>query len=348
MKKIGSSVARRGLLLTLFVLGVAGAVSILPTYFHSHAGGVKTGTGLFIRTESQREDLPNYDIRSDKDAVDRIAAFRSERGRMAAEVADVRDSFVRGEETLRSKVPTLKVEYNADIRTPEVIAPAVGLKRESLTGPSGADRSEILRGFLKQNTELVGTNDRQVDELKTTADYTNPDGNLSFVVLNQEINGIPVFRGEVKAGFSKTGEMFRVINNLAPGLEYSSLSADFGDPANAVTAAAGHIKHELRQADLSRNAAESSDIKVTFGQGDWATTAEKMYFPTEPGDAVPAWRVLIWQPVSAYYVVVDAQTGTMLWRKNIGEDQTQAATYQVYTNPNAMINSADNPSPLTP
>ena len=73
-----------------------------------------------------------------------------------------------------------------------------------------------------------------------------------------------------------------------------------------------------------------------------------MYFPTEPGVAVPAWRVLIWQPVNAYYVIVDAETGTMLWRKNITEDQTQSATYSVYANPNAMINVADNPFPLTP
>ncbi len=73
-----------------------------------------------------------------------------------------------------------------------------------------------------------------------------------------------------------------------------------------------------------------------------------MYFPTEPGIAVPAWRVLIWQPVNAYYVIVDAATGTMLWRKDITEDQTQSVTYSVYANPNAMINVADSPSPFSP
>ena len=92
----------------------------------------------------------------------------------------------------------------------------------------------------------------------------------------------------------------------------------------------------------------SSDLKAVFGKGDSATTAEKMYFPTEPGVAVPAWRVLIWQPVNAYYVIVDAETGTMLWRKNITEDQTQPATYSVYANPNAMVNVAHNPFPFSP
>lgn len=31
-----------------------------------------------------------------------------------------------------------------------------------------------------------------------------------------------------------------------------------------------------------------------------------MYFPTEPGVAVPAWRVLIWEHVDAFYGIVDA------------------------------------------
>ncbi|MEP7212830.1 MAG: M36 family metallopeptidase, partial [Acidobacteriota bacterium] len=340
--------ARRVLLFTFLVFGITATVLILPSYFRSEAGSVKTGSGLLTRTASQDDQIPNYDIRSDKDAIEKIAGFRGSMNRAASDVADVRDSFVRGEEKLRSSVPTLKVEYNSDIRTPEVIGPDVALGRQMLTAPSGVKRSDILRGFLKQNTELVGARDQQINDLKTAADYTNPDGNLSFVILNQEIDGIPVFRGEVKAGFNKSGEMIRVINNLAPGLEYSSLSSNFADPSDAVRAAAGYIKHDLNANDLSRNAADSTDIKTVFGQGDWATTAEKMYFPTEPGVAVPAWRVLIWQPASAYYIIVDAQTGTMLWRKNIGEDQTQAATYNVYTNPNAMINSADNPSPLTP
>ena len=142
--------------------------------------------------------------------------------------------------------------------------------------------------------------------------------------------------------------MIRVINNLAPGLDYGSLSNDFRDPVDAVRAAFGHINSEPTKFDIERNEAVSTDLKVTFGNGDGATTAEKMYFPTEPGVARAAWRVLIWQPVNAFYVIVDAETGTMLWRKNITEDQTQSATYSVYANPNAMINVADNPFPLTP
>src|SRR4030095_110021 len=111
-----------------------------------------------------------------------------------------------------------------------------------------------------ENNDLVGVNDDQANSLKVLADYTNPDGQLSFAHLEQKINDVPVFRGEVKAGFAKDGRMIRVINNLAPGLDYESLSRNFGDPLDAVKAAARHINYELKSVDVTVNAGESNDL----------------------------------------------------------------------------------------
>ncbi|HMS39107.1 MAG TPA: M36 family metallopeptidase [Pyrinomonadaceae bacterium] len=344
MQKSSVVKERGSFLLSLALLVLVAAVIFLPVWFGSEAGNRKIGVSS--KTESHIEGFENYDIRTDTSAIDKLVDFRGTLGRNAAQTADIRDDFVRGEKSLKRQVPTLKIEYNLDIRTPEVITPDVKLGRAFLTGSSNGNRAEILRNFAKEYNNLIGVSDAQADNLKVTADYTNPDGNLSFAHLEQFIKGIPVFRGEIKAGFTRNGEMIRVINNLAPGLEYENLSDDFGNPLDAVKWAAKFIpKANL---DLTENKSASNDLKITFGTGDSATTAEKMYFPTEPGVAVPAWRVLIWQPVNAFYVIVDAQTGTMLWRKNITEDQTQSATYSVYANPNAMINVADNPFPLTP
>ncbi|MEP6903106.1 MAG: M36 family metallopeptidase, partial [Actinomycetota bacterium] len=347
MKKILTAGVRNPLLLCAVILGLMAALVIVPRQFRSEAGGKKVNKGLLQRTESHEEGLENYDIRADKSAFEKIAQFRRSQNKDAVAVADLRNGFVTGEESLKARIPTLKVEYNTDIRTPEVIAPDVKMGRNFLTGGSTAKHSEILRSFVKVNDSLIGVSDAQAANLKVTADYTNPDGNLSYAHLEQFINNIPVFRGEIKAGFTRQGEMIRVINNLAPGLDYESLSSDFRNPADAVKAAYGFINQDLK-GDLAANQAVSTDLKTVFGNSDWATVAEKMYFPTEPGVAVPAWRVLIWQPVNAYYVIVDAGSGTMLWRKNITEDQTQSSTYSVYSNQNAMINVADNPFPLTP
>jgi len=343
-----TSETRWRVLACLFVLGLITAVLVLPYSFSTKAAGQK---GLFTRTTVD-DGLPKmWDIREAKgqEYSDALLNFRQSVGKDSAMVADIRADFARGEEIFKQNHPTAKVEYNTDIRIPEVMTPDVYRSQiEFLTSPSGEKRTDILRGFLKQNSSLIGVNDQQIDALKVAADYTNPDGNISYVHLDQEINGLPVFRGEVKAGFTRDGRMIRAINNLAPGLDYGSLSSNFNDPVNAVRTAAGHIKHAILPTDVARNDAASTDSKVVFGSGDWATTAEKMYFPTEPGVAVPAWRVLIWQPVNAYYVIVDANTNVVLWHKNIADDQTQSATYQVYRNPTAYVNVADNPAPLSP
>ena len=340
--------SRRSILLSLGILAIITAIVVLPFGLRTEAGGKLSGKGLFTRTVSQVDDLPNYDIRSDKGAFEKMASFRRSLNKDAVSVADVRDSFVAAESKLKSKVPTLKVDYNPEIRTPEVIASDAKLGRALLSQATGEKRSNALVGFLKENKGLIGATEEQLDGLKLFSDYKNPDGNLSFVEYDQEINGIPVFSGEVKAAFTKKGEIIRVINNFAPGLDYNSLSTNFNEPANAVTAAAGSINYEIKPGELSQNASRSNELKTVFGDGDFSITAEKMYFPTEPGIAVPAWRVLIWQPARSFYVIVDAEGGAMLWRKNITEDQTQSANYQVYTNSNAMINVADSPAPNPP
>ena len=336
-------------MLCLVILGLMAALFILPSLFRSEAGN--KSQGLFQRTESHVPGLENFDIRLDKSeaSTDALIKFRQSVGKDAAAIADVTQEFVRGENDLRSRISTLKVDYSNDFRSPNVIAPDVWKTNvERLTPPSTTARAEILRNFIKQNNSLVGINDEQADSLRVSADYTNPNGYMSFARLDQVINGIPVYRGEIRAGFNKSGEMLRVLNDLAPGIDYSSLSTDFRDPLDAVRRSYGYINAAPTKLDVERNDAASTDLKVVFGNGDWATTAEKMYFPTEIGVARPSWRVLIWQPVNAFYVIVDAETGMMLSRKNIAADQTQTATYQIYGNPNGYIDSADNVAPLSP
>ncbi|MBP7415153.1 MAG: M36 family metallopeptidase [Pyrinomonadaceae bacterium] len=341
---------RWSILLCLVVLAIVTALIAGPRFWPQAASDKNKGFAKLSNSDDEGV-ARNWDIREQKgeEYSSALTKFRASVQKDAAMVADVRDAFVRGENLFKQKHPDAVVEYNTDIRTPEVLSPNVQRQKFSwLTSPSNEARTDILRNFIKQNAELVGVDAAQIDGLEVAADYTNPAGNLSFVHLEQKINGVPVFRGEIKAGFTTKNQIVRVINNLAPGLDYSSLSTNFGDAATAVRVAAGDIKHKLRLEDTAFNEKQSTDLKAVYGEGDWATTAEKMYFPTEPGVAVPAWRVLIWRPINAYYVIVDAADGVVLWQKNITEDQTQSATYQVYNNANSFILAADSPAPLSP
>lgn len=290
--------------------------------------------------KTEREDFLTYDIRSDK----------SETAKQAIKNFIAQFGNVRTETKLLSKPSKLKIEYNEDLRIPEIITPDSTQDKDFLTPPNNGNRPDILRSFLKQNSELIGLSDLQIDALKTTADYTNPNGNLSFVHFEQNINDIPVFRGEVKAGFTKRSEIIRVVNNLAPNLDYQSLSTDFGSVEFAVSNAAKAIGLQTNETDTKRIETASNDLKITFERGQFSdnTTAEKIYFPIDSGIARTAWRVLLWTKTDAFYVIVDASEGTLLWRKNITEYQTQTATYNVYGNLTSMLKTADSPTPFTP
>lgn len=274
-------------------------------------------------------ELPNYDIRTDEttEARTAIGKFLNDAGKTESLISAERKKFVRAEQNLLSNGAKVKIEYSEDLRTPEIIAPDLTSNENLLTAPSSEKRAAILKNFLKRNSELVGLEEPQIDALETTADYTNPDGNLSFVHFEQKIGGIPVFRGEVKAGFSKRGEIIRIVNNLAPNLDYESLSKDFGSAEEAVSNAAKYINSE-----------------PISGK----TTTEKIYFPVENGVAGTAWRVLLWTKTEAFYVIVDARDGTLLWRKNITESQTRPATFTVYGNSTSLLKTADSPTPFTP
>ena len=297
-------------------------------------------------TRSHVEGLENYDIRLDdrleaRKTLTLLGNYTNSETKVKARAA-----IVAGEAKLRNRLPNLRVEVSSDLRQPEVIgtdARQGGFLTEQLAnvGP-GLPNSAAVRSFVKQNCRLFGLTDKQTDALTVEADYTNPDGNLSYVILSQSFNGWPVFRGEVSAMITQRGEIARLINNLAPGLDESKLARDWMSAEDAVAAAAGFVNRAAQRDELKVTSLKHNGAVVEFERGpfDWPITAEKMYFPTEMGVATPAWRVLLWEQVAAYYVIVDAQSGALLWRKNITEDQTQPATYNIYQD--------DSPAPLSP
>jgi hypothetical protein len=300
----------------------------------------------------ERKIFDNYDIRTDKsaNAKETLASFIKQSAQTETAIQNAEKQRIRAEEKLRAKIPNGKIELSETLHIPEIIAPDVNLKTIFLTPPSNEKRTDILKNFISRNSKLFGLSSAQISQLKMSADYTTPDGNLSFVHFEQTIKGFPVFQGEVKAGLTKRGEIIRVINNLAPDLSYENLSNDFGSAEIAVENAARVIGLQTNNSDTKTIAAASNELKVTFERGQFAdhTTAEKIYFPIDSGAARTAWRVLLWTKSEAFYVIVDAQNGTLLWRKNITESQTQTATYNVYGNLLSMMKTADSPTPATP
>ena len=313
---------------TLFILAASTTILLFIVF-----GSDPATAGASNVVSREPAPLENYDLRFDTTDVARskLAALRGE-PRTAASV---------------SGAEGFKTEFNQEIGVVEIIAPKGDLTRDFLAVKNGRTRAEVLKAFVGDNRSMFGI--AGTDQLRLIADYRNPDGKLGFAHFTQELNGIAVFGAEVKAGFSRTDAMFRVINSLAPALDVTAArQADFGSPSNAIIGAASHIGIGIADNELTAQTPKGGKARFSHPQLADTIEAERFFFPVGNGVVRPSWRVLLWTDGPAYYVVVDAADGSLLWRKNLTEEQTVAATYSVYGNSTSPLKTADSPSPYTP
>lgn len=272
----------------------------------------------------------------------------------ASSAAAIQQSMAAAQKQLEERVPNLLVQYNDVVHVPEIVGVGGG---GSLVGAQpGVSNEDTLRNFMADNAGFYGLTAKQVGQLTKVSDYTNPAGNLSFVEFQQEFNGIPVFQGYVRGIFSADGKLVRTTGLLAPGVNVKTLStAPAREPAEAVADAAASIKVAVDSGSVfvMDRSADGRTATVSRGPFDEDTKVEKIYFPLAPGRLVLAYSMTLWEPVYAYIVIVDANTGELLWRKNITQDQTQPVTYNIYNDdsptPQSPTNcTAPSPCPLAP
>src|SRR6185295_7425777 len=151
--------------------------------------------------------------------------------------------------------------------------------------------------------------------------------------------------------------LVRTMGNLATGLEVEgkasqspagittqAVEATKFSAADAVASAAESVGMKLDPSTLVPSVSSPDGTLVVFDQGplDENVKASLVYFPIKNGVANLAWSMYLWMPEKsdAYLFAVDAETGRVLYRKNITNDQTQPATFSVYND--------DSPSPLSP
>jgi hypothetical protein len=281
----------------------------------------------------------NFDIRFEPGQaaaqyLGRVAAARS----ASAEAMALR-ARVDGLARLRRVYRSLEVRPSPALRTLEVIGtePGTGF----LTGP-GSDRVATLRGFLSSFADAYAVSPAQVDALEVVSDYVNPSGNMAWVELQQRINGLPVFQGTIRGGFTRRGELARTTGTLATGIEASALATapSLAAPQAIVMAAAG-VGWEIDEARLLETGTDAAGhlMFAPAGMAD-VPRAWLLYFPLASGTARLAWAVQIIGDPFSFLVLLDAEDGTLLFRKNLTAFQSQLATYTIYND--------DSPAPLSP
>ena len=279
---------------------------------------------------------PNFDIRvvreGSRDYMERVGAAP-----LAGEFARER---IAGVARLQSDGKSIDVIADGPLGAIEVVSARPGT---GFLTPPAADRVAAMREFMATYAEVYGLSQDQLDGLALVADYTNPAGNMAWVEFEQRINGLPVFQGLIRGGFTASGELARTTGPLAPGLVAAALPTTAGiSAAAAVSRAAANVGWLVPEASLTTKAVEAGGTRVTFDRGTMSddATAWLLYFPLAPGVARLAWATQILGDPYGYLTVLDAEDGTLLFRKNLTNFQTQPATYVVY--------NADSPAPFSP
>ncbi len=281
----------------------------------------------------------NFDIRTSKTlaAAQFLDSARAQTA--SARLAEVSTGQVMGLSRLQSALGA-EVDINTALGTPEIISARPGAR--SLTGP-GPDRSATLRAFASTYADAFGVTPAEIGSLELVSDYLNPAGNMGWAELQQRINGIPVFQGYLRGGFTAKGELVRTMGLIAPGLDASSLPTSPSIQASqAVAIAATSVGWNLSESTLAMKGSDDDGRRVEFDRGSMAGDASAwlVYFPISMGIARLAWATQIIGDPDGFLTLVDAADGTILFRKNLTNYQTQSITLNVYT--------SDSPAPSSP
>ena len=306
---------------------VAAVVTVVAGLLASGAGAQRIDTSA----------LPNFDIRTERSTA---AAGYVERAASEAAATRAFRSGARadGLAALQADVSGVDLVASPTLGTLEVVSarPGTGF----LTGPS-PDRVGAMRTFLSRYSNAYGVSAAEVDGLTVLADYVNPAGNMAWVEFEQTINGIPVFQGLVRGGFTAQGELARTTGVLASVFDPGSLATSSGfSAAQAVARAADSVGWTQNAATLTETPGRGGSTMVSRGTMAGDARAWPVYFPVAHGAARLAWATELWGDPDAFLILIDAEDGTVLFRKNATNYQTQSASYNVYNN--------DSPAPMSP
>ena len=258
---------------------------------------------------------------------------------------------------LKRAMPALEVKLSNLTGAPERVANPSGALTAAAPGRSS---EQIVRGFLGENAALYGLSAADLGDLVVLGDSPGGSSHLRMLRMEQQIDGRPVFQSETRFLLGEDGRLVESLGQMVPGAR--ALAAQTRQTPQTATrsllTAPDAVAHLLT---ASGQAASPAAFKVT-GERDGrlelaqshdflkgTITARQVLFPLAPGVLVPAWSLVVFtQGDQDWYAMVDAETGDLLWRKNIrAYASAHDARFRVYVQADG-VTPADSPAPQSP
>jgi hypothetical protein len=217
---------------------------------------------------------------------------------------------------LMSSVPGAEARFSSLTGSAEVVRNRHGALTPSAPGRPGA---AIVRDFLHTYKVVYGLNDTQIAELFELGESVSRQSGLRMIRFEQRIGGRSIFQSDTRFILDRHGRLIRSVGLLIPNGAVTPIVQPIA-PSTALHFALASVERPTIAARLTYTALQrdSAEIRSTDPWINGAVTSRLVYFPLTPGVLVLAWsQVTFTNGAADWYTLVDAGTGTLLWRKNI-------------------------------
>ncbi|HEX8456526.1 MAG TPA: M36 family metallopeptidase [Pyrinomonadaceae bacterium] len=319
---------RKSLLFGLLSIVLAAASMIpLTKSGASHASPQKSGAG-----KSRPKTLPDFDIR----LVDR-AEFTDHDLNLPASVAAAKGA--RQNTALRARATAVE-QFRAALAPEQadnlrVVAGDTGAIKNifidgaALSAPQAGAPDSIARGFLKNHDALFSLPGGAVNELKLEKEDT--DAGTTFLSYAQTVDGLKVFEGDVQVVVNGRGEVLSVREGFLVSESQSVASAPALDEAQGIARAFEHAGRTVMPSFAETFARASKSDKSRFANPlspDNEEVLSELNVMRVGDSARLAWHVYADIGANEWYeLLVDAQSGELLYRRNLYVFEAQGTVY---------------------
>jgi hypothetical protein len=251
---------------------------------------------------------------------------------------------------LSRTLPGLEVKVSTLTGGPESVVNKAG----GLTDPAPGQGSEaVVRSFLNRHGALYGLSTEDLADLVVVGDSPGGSSGLRMLRMEQQLDGRPVFQSETRFLLDREGRLLKSVGRMVPAARVFAPKAVTGGltAAEAVVRLLAAEGRAANAASFTEGATGAKGIELAEEDEYVAgpVTARPVLFPLAPGLLVRAWSLVVFTNGDAdWYAMVDAESGAVLWRKNIRNSvSVHNARFRVYVQADGTT-PADSTAPQSP
>jgi Zn-dependent metalloprotease len=314
---------RKGLFLGF--LGVALATASL---FPSNKSDAKLATqernASLVRT-TKSNPLPDYDIRLGEKGEFQDFDMSSDTGKQGASLRVATNAASSAVEQFRNASKSGESLH-------AMVNEAGAMKNFFIDGgtlslPSADTPDNIARNFLNENPSLFRLGGAQVSDLKLTREGI--DEGTTFLTYAQTVGGVEVFDGDVQVIVNKSGEVISVREGFLVLGETGKLKSRLTE-GQAISRAFAHAGRTIKATFTPAQRASAGDMASYANPlgADYEKVLSELNVMRIGDSARLAWHVYSdVGPNEWYEILVDAQSGELLFRHNLYADAAQGTVY---------------------